>query len=106
MPALFLDRSLGERPGFEPSVGDRLATLNRKAVGTGGKSGLGALERRDLDLQVVPAALVELVLVEVLVVPIAGLDSGVTLQRSLAVEAREGPLDPGPLVCEQLLGAV
>jgi hypothetical protein len=106
VPALFVDRSLSERPGFEPSVGDRLATFDRKAVGTGGKSRLGALERRDLDLQVVPAALVELVLVEVLVVPIAWLDSGVALQRSLALEARERLLDPSPLVCEQLLGAV
>ena len=105
-PLLLLDRPFRERTGLEPGIWDRIATFDRNAVGTGGKSRLGALERCELDPQLVTAALVELVLVEVLGVSLARLDTSIALERSLAIEGRQRLLDPGPFVCKELAGAL
>src|SRR3954468_4397193 len=59
-----LDRALRGRDDLEPRVGDRLAALDREPVRARGESLLGTLERRQLLLEVLGAAGVELVLVE------------------------------------------
>ena len=61
-----LDRALRGRDGLEALVGDRLAALDREPVRARGEPLLGTLERRELRLEVLRAAGVELVLIEVL----------------------------------------
>ena len=56
---------LGCRDDLEPLVGNRLATLDRQAVGAGGETRLGPLDGGQLLAQIVGKTLVELVLVEI-----------------------------------------
>src|SRR2546423_2865940 len=63
--ALFLDRELGGREDLEPLVRDRVAALDREAIGPRGEALLCPLDGRELRLEVSAQALVELVLVEV-----------------------------------------
>ena len=63
--ALFLDRELGRGEDLEPLVRNRLAALDREAIGPRGEALLRPLDGRELRLEVSAQALVELVLVEV-----------------------------------------
>ncbi len=84
---LLLDRQLGGREGLEALVGDRLAALDRDAVGAGAESHLGALDGGEPPLQVLEPAGVELVLVEALRVDVAGLDPAVSLFGAAALRS-------------------
>ena len=72
---LLLHGPLSSRARLEPPVRDRLAALDREPVRAVGQPGFGALHGGQLLEQILPAARVELVLVEVLGVLVAGLES-------------------------------
>jgi hypothetical protein len=98
---LFLDRPLGCRQGLEALIRDRLATFDGEAVGSGGETRFGALERGKVFAQVVRETLVELVLVEV-----GSLIPGIVRVRRvsgvLVAALRKRTLDPLALRGQQL----
>ena len=102
---LFLDRPLSGRSSFQPRVRDRLTALDRQSVRPLGEPRFGALDRVQFALQVLGAAGVELILVEVLGASIARVDDVVALERAVAPERGHRLLDPGAFVGEQLAGA-
>ena len=63
--AFLVGRQLGRGEHLEPTVRDRLPTLDREAVRPGGQPRLGALDGLELAPQIVREGLVQLVLVEV-----------------------------------------
>src|SRR6266566_3641474 len=85
-------RPLGGRKSLQTFVRNRLSALDREAVGTGGKAGLGPLDGGELFAQIVRETFVELVLIEV-----GGQVSRIGYVRRLAGvlvrEFREKPLD-------------
>ena len=98
------DRALGGRDRLQPLVRDRIAALYREPVATLCQPLLGPLDRRQLRVQVVAPALVELVLVRVGGVVgvvcgglVVGGDNGARRQRLL---------DPSPLLSQQLACAI
>ncbi len=98
--AFLLHGPLGQRSGLQAGVRDRLAALHRKAIGTVGQPGLGALERGQLAPEVLQPALVELVLVEVLGVLVPRLEASVALQGTVLLECGQGLFDAGAFVGE------
>jgi hypothetical protein len=103
---LLFDRPLGRRPGLEAAVRDRLTALHREAVGALGQAGLGALHGGQLLAQILHPPSVELVLVEVLGVLVAGLALVVGVQRTVVLQRRQRLLDAGPLGGEQVPCAI
>src|SRR5262249_35173901 len=96
-PALFLHGPLGRRECLEPPVGDRLAAVDRQTVRPVREPLLGASDGRELTLQILDPARVELVLVEVLRVLVARLEALVALERAGPLKYGEALLDPRPL---------
>jgi hypothetical protein len=99
--SLLVRRQLCGRDGLEPLVGDRLAALDRDAVGSGGNSLLGSLDCGELLAKIELAPLVELVLIQV------GCQvRSIELVRGLAViplaEPRQRTLDPRALGRQKL----
>ena len=93
LPRFFLGRPFGRWKSLETLVRNRLAALDRAAVGTCGETGLGALDGSQLFAEVVRETLFELVLIE-----LGGLVGRIYLVRRLGgvlgPESRERPLDP------------
>src|SRR5439155_9195964 len=99
--AFLFGRPFGSGERLESLVRNRLAALDRTAIGPGRKAGLGPLDGSELLAQIVCQTLVELVLVEV-----RGEVGRIFLVRRLAgvlvPEVRERPLDPLALSGQQL----
>src|SRR5204862_4991226 len=100
---LLLDGALGGGDRFQARVGDRLAALYGQPVGAVGEPRLGALHCRELLPKVLAAAGIELVLVQVLRVPIARLHAAVGLFGG--TQLGERLLDALALAREQSAGA-
>jgi hypothetical protein len=99
-------RQLGCRHRLEALVGDRLSTLDRKAVGSGRKALLGPLDCGELFLQILPPALVKFVLQqlspEVTCVELIRFGRGTLVRVN---EPSEIALDPLPFGGEKLTGS-
>jgi hypothetical protein len=99
-------RQLGRRHRLEALVGDRLSTLDRKAVRTGRKALLGPLDCGELFLQILPPALVKFVLQqlspEVTCVELIRFGRGALVRVD---EPGEIALDPLPFGGEKLTGS-
>jgi hypothetical protein len=99
-------RQLGRRHRLEALVGDRLSTLDRKAVGSGRKALLGPLDCGELFLQILPPALVNFVLQqlspEVTCVELIRFGRGALVRVD---EPGEIALDPLPFGGEKLTGS-
>ena len=90
------DCPLSRGDSFEAFVRNRRAALDREAVGPGGKTRFGTLNRSELLAQVVCLTLVELVLIQ-----LGCLVAWIRLVRRLAgvllFQVGKGSLDPGAL---------
>jgi hypothetical protein len=99
-------RQFGRRHRLEALVGDRLSTLDRKAVGSGRKALLGPLDCGELFFQILAPALVNLVLQqlspEVTCVELIGFGGGALVRVD---EPGKIALDPLPFGGEKLLGS-
>ena len=99
-------RQLGRRHRLEALVGDRLSTLDRKAVGSGHEALLGPLDCGELFLQNLPPALVKFVLQqlspEVTCVELIRFGRGALVRVD---EPGEIALDPLPFGGEKLTGS-
>jgi hypothetical protein len=91
--ALLIDCALGGRDGFETSVGDRTSAQDREAVSAGFEARLGSLNGSKLVPQVRGATRIELILVEILRVAVAGFALIGSLERAVLLDRREVPLD-------------
>src|SRR6185437_3926925 len=97
---LLLDRALSGRARLEPPVRNRLAALDRQSVRAVRKPGFCTFHGGEFLEQILPATRVELVLVEILRLLVAGLDSVGAFQRSF--QRGQRLLDAGTLAGEEL----
>ena len=72
-PLLF-HRALGGRHSLQPRVRDRFPAVDRKSIGAGCESCLRTFDSRELCVEILGPAGIELIFVEVLRILVSGLD--------------------------------
>ena len=100
---LLVDVALSGRLNFQALVRNRLAAEDRESVGAVGQPRLGTLQRGELLVEVLRAARVELLLVEIVGALIGSL---VLIAGRLGTEVGDRLLDPLALAREELVGVI